>query len=265
MFIANIERHLPLLIAQKYTRTETTLLDFTLLPRAWNIFILVLSGSGILETDTETMELQARDILFIPVTSTYKMTWLKDTTYLALHFSFHPQNDPFFNKNIPIQPLSNERFDDLLPTIERISKYTMAKDEKSFFALSAFYEICGILLPQIQTKKNPSLNKAVLPAIEYIQKNYNEKIPIEELATMCFLSPSRFHFLFKKATGMSPIFYKNRIMIQHCAQSLMANTEKSILEIAKEHGFDNLIYFERAFKKSMGQTPSQYRKEKHPL
>ena len=266
MFIANIERHLPLLLPINYTREETTLLDYTYKPRAWNIIIFILSGGGRLEVDNQTTELHARDILFIPVTSTYKITWYgTPTTYLALHFSFHSQNDPFFNKNIPIQLFPNDDFDNLLHLVETVQKFAPAKDERSFLALSAFYEISGRLFPLIKTNKNPSLNKAVLPAIEFLQQNYYAKISVDELAAMCFLSPSRFHNLFKKATGQSPIHYKNRLMIQHSAQILIANSEKTILDIAQENGFDNLIYFERLFKKLMGQTPSQYRKEKHPL
>jgi AraC-like DNA-binding protein len=44
------------------------------------------------------------------------------------------------------------------------------------------------------------------------------------------------------------------------AARLLSASDASILEIAEDVGFESLSYFNRAFKKRYGMTPTQYRK-----
>ena len=44
------------------------------------------------------------------------------------------------------------------------------------------------------------------------------------------------------------------------AARLLQSSDSSVLNIAAEVGFDNLSYFNRAFKEKFGVTPLKYRK-----
>lgn len=102
--------------------------------------------------------------------------------------------------------------------------------------------------------------KTLAPAVYYLEQNYKKNVTVDELSKLCYLSPSRFFYLFKQQTGTSPIVYKNKIACQRSAQDLLNDKTKPIAEIAKEHGFSSVVYFERVFKKIMGKSPSVYRK-----
>ena len=59
---------------------------------------------------------------------------------------------------------------------------------------------------------------------------------------------------------MSPIEYKNKIMIRHAERSLVDHPEVSIEELSERLGFESSIYFRRLFKATTGKTPREYRK-----
>lgn len=263
MFYANPQDTFSLLSSIQYTHTQNTTYDYSKEPRPCHNFVFMLEGSALVESDGETYRMQAGDILFIPKNTTYLARWIAEpkAVFHSLHFSFHPKNDPLFNKNIPVQLLPNEDFERLYAHLKWIEEKQFSKNVDSFLVLSAFYAICGTLLTKAKINPVKTVNKTLSPALLYIQQNYAAQIEVETLAALCFLSPSRFHFLFKQQLGTSPIVYKNQLAIQHTAQDLLYNKEVSIREISEKHGFSSMIYFERLFKKIMGKTPSAYRKE----
>ena len=73
------------------------------------------------------------------------------------------------------------------------------------------------------------------------------------------MSEPWFYVKFKKATGMTPIEFKNRIAINQ-ACIMLINTDKSIEKISEELGFASADYFRRVFKKTVGISPLKYRK-----
>ncbi|WP_052500805.1 helix-turn-helix transcriptional regulator [Jannaschia aquimarina] len=62
----------------------------------------------------------------------------------------------------------------------------------------------------------------------------------------------------RRHLGLSPTQYVNRIRIQHAAM-LLAGTDRPLLEIAADCGFENLSYFHRLFRQQYGTTPGSYR------
>lgn len=110
--------------------------------------------------------------------------------------------------------------------------------------------------------KNPMLsdknNIYTKNIIEYIENHYMEKITLEDLANYCNISVYHLARLFKKLTGKSPIDYicQYRLTI---ASNMLISTNKSIIEIALDTGFNNISYFNRAFKNKFGITPRGYR------
>lgn len=94
--------------------------------------------------------------------------------------------------------------------------------------------------------------------LEYINVHLTEKLNIDALCQMAYMSKASFFRSFKNELGISPIDYiiKERILF---AKQMMTNPYNSISEACFKAGFNNLNYFSRAFKKMEGITPSQYR------
>lgn len=267
MFYANSKEILPLLLAVKYMHATDTVYDYSNAPRPCHNIVFILEGEGIITANGKSFSVRPKDILYIPQNTTYTSMWIAQpkAMFHSLHFSFHPKYDPLAKKKIPVQAIPYNRFEEAYALIKEIEAAQYAKDEQSFLLLAFFYKLCGELLPHIAAEDHYAKNSAIEPAISYLERNYKKKISIQQLASLCFLSPSRFFYLFKEQTGTSPILYKNKLALQYAAQELLAFPEKNIAAIANAHGFRNLIYFERLFKKTTGKTPSQYRKEERLL
>ena len=81
---------------------------------------------------------------------------------------------------------------------------------------------------------------------------------VERMAKQVNLSPSRFHSMYKKIFGKSPVDDLIHARIQN-AQNALLYSNSSISEIARELGYNNLSHFIRQFKAICGISPSQYR------
>lgn len=94
--------------------------------------------------------------------------------------------------------------------------------------------------------------------LEYIRIHLSDKLNIDALSQMAFMSKASFFRAFKHELGISPVDYiiKERLQL---AKQLMNNPHNSISEACFKAGFNNLNYFSRAFKKIEGITPSYYK------
>ncbi|MDF2921735.1 MAG: AraC family transcriptional regulator [Paenibacillaceae bacterium] len=97
--------------------------------------------------------------------------------------------------------------------------------------------------------------QAIEKTISLIQSDYTRSYSIEELARHAKLSPSHFRLLFKQITGMTSVQYHNYIRI-HKAKDLLLSGECNVTEAALQVGFQDIFYFSRLFKKTLGLNPS---------
>lgn len=94
---------------------------------------------------------------------------------------------------------------------------------------------------------------------DYIAKNFNSKITLDDLAQIVHYNPSYISSLFKKNTGLGINDYITNIRIKE-ATRLLVDSDKSIDDIAGLVGLSNNSYITCLFKKSLGITPSTYRR-----
>ena len=94
--------------------------------------------------------------------------------------------------------------------------------------------------------------------LQYIAEHYREKIKVADLAGLSGFSESYFMSFFKQYVGMSCIQYINHYKIQKAAHAL-EETSQPVMEIAMDHGFDNISYFNLQFRKEFGMTPREFR------
>jgi AraC-like DNA-binding protein/ligand-binding sensor protein len=81
---------------------------------------------------------------------------------------------------------------------------------------------------------------------------------VRELANRLHISPCYFCKLFKKQTGLTFTEYRTRLRIE-AAKRLLLNRHLRVSEVAFEAGFDSIPYFNRAFRRLMGCSPSEFR------
>ena len=96
--------------------------------------------------------------------------------------------------------------------------------------------------------------------LQYIAEHYREKIRVADLAGLSGFSESYFMSFFKQYVGMSCIQYINHYRVQKAAHAL-EETSQPVMEIAMDHGFDNISYFNLQFRKEFGMTPREFRSQ----
>lgn len=105
---------------------------------------------------------------------------------------------------------------------------------------------------------NSNVPDVIKPAIKTIENQYNKEIKIDELASICYLSPAGFRRKFNEAMGVSPKSYLTNVRIK-MAQLLLKRTDLTICEIASRVGYANVSPFGRSFKLITGCSPKEYR------
>jgi AraC-like DNA-binding protein len=94
--------------------------------------------------------------------------------------------------------------------------------------------------------------------LQYIKAHLTEKLNIDVLSQMAYMSKASFFRAFKCELGVSPVDYiiKERIQL---AKQFLQNPYCSIADACFKAGFNNQHYFSRAFRKIEGTTPSIYK------
>ena len=102
-------------------------------------------------------------------------------------------------------------------------------------------------------------HEEIFNALEYIKEHYNENLSVPEVAQLFALSPSYFRYLFKSITMQNFVEYLNNIRIVKACE-LLCTTNKRVLDISSDTGFNNIKHFNEVFRSTTGLTPLQYRK-----
>jgi len=97
-------------------------------------------------------------------------------------------------------------------------------------------------------------------ALEYIDDHLDEPMSFESLAKHFHFSPYYFHRMFSIIVGKAITAHiRDRRFMRACLD--LANTDKSILGIGLDCGYNSAQAFSRAFRDTYGLPPSDYRKQ----
>lgn len=107
-----------------------------------------------------------------------------------------------------------------------------------------------------ETKNYP---RVIGEAKRYIREHYAEQVSLPEVAATVGLTPSYFSTVFKEHLGMSYSEYLTLVRLER-AKELLKDTYYRVYEISHMVGYANQYYFNRLFKKVVGLTPLDYRK-----
>lgn len=114
-------------------------------------------------------------------------------------------------------------------------------------------------MEQLIGDSKSNLSPAIRTAKIFIANNYKQDIGLGDVARVVNLSSVYFSGLFKKEMGENFVDYLNRVRID-AAKVLLKDVRNNIGEIAEQCGFSDTRYFAKIFKRSVGITPSDYRK-----
>ncbi|MTI32312.1 AraC family transcriptional regulator [Xanthovirga aplysinae] len=103
-------------------------------------------------------------------------------------------------------------------------------------------------------------NQKIEQIFDFVTKNFDQEIRLEEVASLANMSITTFCRFFKQRTQKTFTLFLNEIRIGHACR-LLKEEQYNISQICYECGFNNISNFNRKFKEITGHTPKQYRKK----
>ena len=94
----------------------------------------------------------------------------------------------------------------------------------------------------------------------YIESNVYGKVSLDSVSAYLGMNRTYFCFFFKKHYGKGFADYLNDMRVRK-ATKLLTDRDMHISDIARECGFKTAPYFTRAFRRSLGMSPAEYRKK----
>jgi len=170
----------------------------------------------------------------------------------------------FFKVPRVFPPSTSSAFKNLLEGIAELEKdEKLNLLEKAVFRKMLLYKLLALVLENSSPRAGDTSGLLMLverlrPAITYVNSHYDKSIAVDELASMCSVSGSRFHRLFHKAFNVSPLEYQIRLRMKE-AQKLLLFSDLNIAEIASKTGYADQFHFSRTFKSRCGESPLKYR------
>ena len=221
--------------------------------RDWWGIALKTSGKTYYWQDGEAILSDSHHIVLLPKGSRY--CWKCDEPGECMIINFDALETGTTIRSIEI---GNDLY--LRNAFAKIESLFGANDPASHYgAMQQLYGILQFLFNAIDKKYIPHSQKQILqPAIEYMEKNYNDPdIHNESLALLCGISVVYFRKCFKNVYGMAPMQYIHNLRMNK-AKALLLCDNISIAEIAESTGYSNRYHFSKMFKLYTGVSPSDY-------
>jgi AraC family transcriptional regulator len=95
--------------------------------------------------------------------------------------------------------------------------------------------------------------------VEFVEDHLADDFPLAALASLAQLSTYHFARAFKRSFGIPPHRYHINRRIER-ARTLLADPKTSVAEVALELGFSGASAFAATFRRTTGQTPTDYRR-----
>ena len=216
------------------------------------------------------MEIKKGEAILINSGELHTVNTIADGQFFAIVFHpymiFGTELNEFFSKKISYKRIYKKGEINETPVITLLTQIHSAFYDKYYgfeLTLKALViRIFGIIyenkLYRINENTETQTPDIFSDVVEYIHNHFSEKISLEQVSEYANFSKSYLIRLFKKNTGKTFSSYLNSYRI-YKAIEMLDTTNKNILEISENCGFENVAYFIKIFKKNAGITPYKYR------
>ncbi len=234
--------------------------------------IAMIDGAADFYVDAVCYELKAGDVLVIPPYCTHRADIYPQTNYDCICFDLSLLWDRALREGLENGFLTNDGH------LSSKQPYTADMNHCVRNAIAAYQrgksgwemDVIGNLSLIFGTlKENDFFVKSSIAIPEhifaknvfkYITEHYFEPITSRTAAMALHLNNSYFCRLFKKNFGCNFSEYLITFRLEKAKQLLKSGSDE-ISDIASKTGFFSFSYFSKTFKKAVGVTPSQYRKQ----
>lgn len=226
--------------------------------RVHSAFFMPTSDRIIYKFDGGTVEAERGDVVHLPKGSSYSYSFIGDTrSYLVINFEFSEHDGDGGERSAlgkRISKVSVDENDYIVKFHNVINGYDSHMLTQRLRALA---EICDML--SLFSGASYESRGRIDAGLSYIDEHKLDAVYIEDAARECGLSVAHFRRLFKEKMGISPLEYKN-LLVMKMAKQLLYDVSLSITDIAETLKFDDIYSFSKFFKRNEGLSPEQFRR-----
>jgi AraC-like DNA-binding protein len=227
----------------------------------------IREGAGELQINTEHIEVVGGEIYFIPSGCVHSFCAHSESTVISgvvfelgiLDRSALPSctESALSSLNIKDYRVEGNGLEDTLHGIAESYGETRATSRLEL--LSSLYRVMAILLEKYGGEEEATEYDRIAPVVEYMQKNYQRRITLNQLGKLVHVCEDHLIRLFKARWHRTPARYLLELRIE-CAMKLLSEGELSVSEVAARSGFSSVNYMSRVFREAVNMTPSEYKR-----
>lgn len=146
-----------------------------------------------------------------------------------------------------------------LTLLRLMEELTHKKAGYSMFTQGLLYSTIGLMQRAIQENSPQDRKQSLVQQAIQIIEEKEGNLSIDEITGKLFVSKDYLRHLFRHYAEQSPMRTIINARIEH-AKNLLHNQTLTVGMVAEECGFEDVYYFSRLFKETVGQTPSNFRK-----
>lgn len=238
----------------------------------------VISGKGTFIVGDTIRDFQSDDVLLfgsnIPHVLKSDVSTEQDSYMISVFFTHNSFGKHFFTlpKLQNVKRLLNDasfgvKFQEHQAVLKLLFEAIL--NQKTIKRFATFFEILSILTESkyetvssfINTKNyTDDEGKRMSAVFEFVMNHFDQKIVLEEIATIANMTPNAFCKYFKQRTNKTFFQFLTAIRIENACKFLSNQQQLSISDIAHYCGFFNISNFNRKFKEIKGITPTEFRK-----
>lgn len=197
----------------------------------------------------------------------------KDWEFILLHYRIignEKEQEVLMNSHYSVNIFADQNIE-LVHVLEQIialqskveAKNDFAVGKESFELKILLYEVIQKILTATEAHHKETQRIEVIDvmeeAVSYIHENINQSMNINQLADIYHVTTRQFSYMFQKKMGITPKKYIMTLQISRAKELL--KEELPVNEIANRSGFEDCFHFSKVFKRVVGVSPSEYRRQ----
>ncbi|WP_445736902.1 AraC family transcriptional regulator [Mariniflexile sp.] len=239
--------------------------------------ILITAGNGLCFIGNYVGEFDEGDVFFLgknlahtfqksaaDLTTSAIVVQFKDGFFYSLFSELHESlgiRELFKNsfKGLKVSKLCQKKLLPLIKDLEFQKGFDRIITLLSCLNMLSKYDNHKMLSTKLEIVPNQKETERIEKVFQYSIANYEHDISLSTIADIAGMTAPAFCNYFKKRTKKTYVSFLNEIRIGAACQKLIA-TDKNVLKICFESGFNTVANFNSQFLKIKGVTPLVYRK-----
>jgi AraC-like DNA-binding protein len=238
----------------------------------------IVAGKGTFIVGDTIRDFQSDDVLLfgsnVPHVLKSDLSTAQESYMITVFFTHDSFGKHFFDvpKLQEVKRLLNDasfgiKFQESQPILKPLFEAIL--HQKTIKRFATFFEMLALVTESkyetvssfINTKNyTDDEGKRMSAVFEFVMNHFDQKIVLEEIATIANMTPNAFCKYFKQRTNKTFFKFLTEVRIENACKFLGNQQQVSIADVAHHCGFFNISNFNRKFKEIKGVTPTEFRK-----